>query len=1460
MKIMTFLFKAALAGKVVEGEDHRKILEAEDVQDLYADNPMYWAIQDSPVDYAKELGLCVDKNRTFFELRYGVKSHDFSIIEELFRVQLNIYMKVQSGTKKLKRKGKQVEEKIFKVSSVRLSVQVAPDIEEVPLLLLHSSDFIGQGGVKVKPTQPALNMCHFYLITDINRFAGRLTCPKCNCLVVSNAHKHFKRHVEKCQGGGVTMKYTGGFKSLPTTVIDDLKGLGIKVPPQIRYCEDFICYDYEARLETLDVPGGPSTEYSARHVPVSYCMASSVEESGYKECVDADPDRLLGQFMDDLCHLREPIVRKRYMQWHGVMQELNSKVSQAFQEYQSQKDQYDLWCEGEGEEKNDNDNDDDDDMMMMEEEGEEEELTDGSVMAQCRKLRVKWYKYYYNNLCKVKDRLVKHLQGVEILGFNAARYDLNLIRSYLFELLLDQESNDFWKGHEDTLLYPEVLALTVDQREGVNYSELEVEIYDFDKLSVIKQGNAYTSLTLGSKFKFLDLYKYQSPTTNLDNFLTTHGCAPNTKGKFCYEYLTEATLYSTECPQIEHFHSKLKGHNELGKTREEQEQTWLECVKGPWDREGCETLADFLRYYNRLDVVPLVQAVKTWLKSFHLFGPDREPDEIKGIDVLKNTLGIPSVARELLYKQTAKHPDFKGFPLFDEGHKHLFELFQDQIVGGPSIVFSFKHKAGETLIRPEEFGEDNAKVCQSILGLDACSLYGSRFLRGIPHGIPIELEVMDHNQVTDPLPDRTYFRRKVGMHLESRLEMHYLTHPDTKSQYPDLVHRFNTGRQFQVGHFRVDGISHGQKTIVEVDSCFHHGCLEFFKRKWSKEGKEPTQQEQDQVAFRRMRTDWRAEFIAHKTGYQVKQLCECDPELRRMRWAAHALGSKFSQKWNFNMAVSDEDLLNAVKQGQFQGYLLCDCHVPEELWDRFKSFPPFFLTAEVGTQDMGPESLEYIRKHKLSRKSRVQLLSVMRAEKLLLSDVLIRWYLENGLVISRVHGGVEMRKDLVCQDFMRDIIVGRREADARGDKAEAQKQKLTGNSAYGGTLLNKEGYSKHRYVPMEKSLKEHLRPNFVKSTQVSQGTIEVETSARNVKQDVPLYIGFEILQGGKLIMLDFVHSFLYRFLDPRDFQEIQMDTDSKYLSLSCPIDLEKLGNPHLSESQRCAPDLDYHPLLPIIKPEMRAEFMHMLKGHCTEGKPGFDPQGRTWLPRACCAPCRQLDSRLPETFQIEATGHEMNAASSKCYSLVTFQEDKDNPSGFKEKFSAKGVQARALKGVMEAAASSSSSSSSSSSQPTARSFGEIIEQTRAGQSFQIVNRGFRLRKDQEGPTDMVTYQQSKAPVNPLYLKRLINGNSTLPLQGKFTPYKAVVRKRKREALEAKLINTPELEPSEEPPGGSRPKKRRLRAAAGSCEEEEEAEEDWETRAYNCNDVLRDMGYADAADLLVPSDPESGDET
>ena len=601
------------------------------------------------------------------------------------------------------------------------------------------------------------------------------------------------------------------------------------------------------------------------------------------------------------------------------------------------------------------------------------------------------------------------------------------------------------------------------------------------------------------------------------------------------------------------------------------------------------------------------------------------------------------------------------------------------------------------------------------------------------------------------------------------------------------------------------------------------------------------------------------------------------------------------------------EILQGVLDGSFQGAVEVDIRVPDDQYERFKEFSPLFITAEVEFEQMGQQAQEHIRVNNLSRQPRVQLLPAMAARRVLLSDSLLRWYLSEGLRVTKVHSAVEFRKDPLFRDFIDGVMRKRREAAQAGDDAEASKQKLVGNSGYGITLLQKSRYTHVHYVSHERAPSEHLKTNFVKSNVISSKTLEVESTPKRLVEDVPLYIGFEVLQGGKEAMLDFYYNCLDYFVDRKNFQLIEIDTDSQYVSLSCELDLERMGYVRDSKGQyrrvQERVDLDYHPLLSIIKPNLREEFMSRLKDNCRDDWEPVD--GVHFFPRQCCHRHNALDQKCPGLFKVEAFGQEMSAASSKCYSLVSFNLDPENPCGFQEKVSAKGVQAKALdrlvkgKGVElepdeeqsepqaeleavsepepEAGPSTACSQAGTISQTSSRlSFSQIIQETRKGKSFLIANYGIRNERGQ----GICTYRQEKAPVNVFYTKRRgrKDGNSTAPLKAWFTPYKVIARERARaKALKAFCKDQEFLLDEPEP---KKPQRKRLNPHPGPAEINDDEEPQltrYRTRgpprvcplnpdvdqSLTCSgddEWRREMGLCDNDGFRPPSDMEvSGDE-
>ena len=70
-------------------------------------------------------------------------------------------------------------------------------------------------------------------------------------------------------------------------------------------------------------------------------------------------------------------------------------------------------------------------------------------------------------------------------------------------------------------------------------------------------------------------------------------------------------------------------------------------------------------------------------------------------------------------------------------------------------------------------------------------------------------------------------------------------------------------------------------------------------------------------------------------------------------------------------------------------------------------FPPIFKNVEFSIDDIGEHMTHYARKNNLMRKPRRALTSSYYGIKILLPTPLIKWYLDSGLVVTRIYRAIE---------------------------------------------------------------------------------------------------------------------------------------------------------------------------------------------------------------------------------------------------------------------------------------------------------------------------------------------------------------------------------------------------------------------------------------------------------------------
>ena len=234
------------------------------------------------------------------------------------------------------------------------------------------------------------------------------------------------------------------------------------------------------------------------------------------------------------------------------------------------------------------------------------------------------------------------------------------------------------------------------------------------------------------------------------------------------------------------------------------------------------------------------------------------------------------------------------------------------------------------------------------------------------------------------------------------------------------------------------------------------------------------------------------------------------------------------------------------------GFAEVDIEVPEELWPEFEEFPPLFINRSVPDNVVPQHMHDYLQHSGRKRfPEQPKLLGVLSAKKILLYAPLLQWYLDHGLKLTAVYRTIDYEPRKIFEWFVKEVADNRRKGDADKDKALlAEVFKLLGNSAFGKFIEAVERQNKTLFTSDEAEVDKHLRSAWFKDLEEIGDAYKIELHKDKITIKNPFQVGIVVYQLAKLRMLQFYYEFLDVYLDRRDFELIQMDTDSMYFALS----------------------------------------------------------------------------------------------------------------------------------------------------------------------------------------------------------------------------------------------------------------------------------------------------------------------
>ncbi len=226
-------------------------------------------------------------------------------------------------------------------------------------------------------------------------------------------------------------------------------------------------------------------------------------------------------------------------------------------------------------------------------------------------------------------------------------------------------------------------------------------------------------------------------------------------------------------------------------------------------------------------------------------------------------------------------------------------------------------------------------------------------------------------------------------------------------------------------------------------------------------------------------------------GYRLVTIWECEwKEYKR----SHTIHNRYAYRTESEYRMTESSLLDRVKEGLIFGAVEVDIHVPDSLIEYFSEMPPIFKNTVVKYEDIGNFMQNFLKDTNRTFKDTRYLIGSMFGNKILIITPLLVWYLNHGLVVTKVHQLIEFSPSRCFKQFADRVSNDRRAGDRNPSlKAIADTSKLIGNSFYGYTIMNKGKHLNVRFLDREDAAKAINNPRFISLEEFEEDSFEVNS-------------------------------------------------------------------------------------------------------------------------------------------------------------------------------------------------------------------------------------------------------------------------------------------------------------------------------------------------------------------------------
>ena len=337
---------------------------------------------------------------------------------------------------------------------------------------------------------------HICYVENIHALFKAFRCPNCDTYFqkTGNLERHFVRFSER-----VKHIYPKNVYQLRQTLFDKLDSFGIQYTDDQKLFTNLAVFDFESIcIPEEKFKNTETTTWIGKHVPISVSISSNLIAKPIFLC-NSNPRDLVESFIDAVEGLATQSKTQMKLKFLEIETAIKSKLTRTLESLNERR------CLNQR-------------VFKFEDhcfEDDNEEKDASTQFLQMQK----------NQLIELQEYLERYCNVLPVFGFNSAKYDIILIKSYLLPILINERN-----------------------MEPI----------------VIKKANQFVSFKFGD-VHLLDIMNFLGGATSLDSFLKAYKTA-ETEGFFTYEWFDcPQKMNNSGLPPYDAFSSKLRNVNPLEK-------------------------------------------------------------------------------------------------------------------------------------------------------------------------------------------------------------------------------------------------------------------------------------------------------------------------------------------------------------------------------------------------------------------------------------------------------------------------------------------------------------------------------------------------------------------------------------------------------------------------------------------------------------------------------------------------------------------------------------------------------------------------------------------------------------------------------------------------------------------------------------------------------------------------------